>query len=283
MNELLILDDWMTSVEVPIFTKLTIGDTDHYFHKHLFYEFFYVTEGTIEHFMNGETETIKAGDMFFLNLDDSHAFLREEGNLCAHRDVVIRKDFFDALCEFIAPNFHRDYQNGVYAKRVHLPMQTIEELENRITEITLMPSTAGSLKMANIRTLIISMLDHLLQYENKQVVSKYPGWFEELLDRMNSHEHMKNGLDDILSTCHFDRSYVCRYFHRMMGCTMTDYLNNIRLQHAATLLQYSTTVVSTIAYEVGFSSVPYFNTIFKRRYGQSPTEFRKARRIVAEI
>ena len=58
---------------------------------------------------------------------------------------------------------------------------------------------------------------------------------------------------------------------------MTEYLNHIRLQQAAFQLQYTDNTILSVCNNVGFSSVSYFNKLFKQTYGISPKAFRKNR------
>ena len=90
-------------------------------------------------------------------------------------------------------------------------------------------------------------------------------------------DYLQAGLDLILEPFHFSRPYMCRAFQRYLGCTMTEYLNDIRLQQAAYRLLYTDDTVLSICNTVGISSVSYFNTIFKKKYGASPQNFRKTR------
>ena len=60
-----------------------------------------------------------------------------------------------------------------------------------------------------------------------------------------------------------------------LGMTFTGYLNKLRLTEASRLLaEKSSAVVSEIAYLVGYSSVPYFNKLFKEEFGCTPKSFR---------
>jgi AraC-like DNA-binding protein len=54
----------------------------------------------------------------------------------------------------------------------------------------------------------------------------------------------------------------------------TDYVGRVRLEDAKTQLLNPSRRISEIAYDVGFQSLTQFNRIFKRVFGQSPTEFR---------
>ena len=96
-----ILDDWMTTPEHPFNSKITEYGDD-IVHCHKFYEIFYVLEGSITHVLNGEARVLHAGDMVFLNLEDIHSFIREEGNTCKHRDIIIYTEFFDSVCTMLS-------------------------------------------------------------------------------------------------------------------------------------------------------------------------------------
>ena len=56
---------------------------------------------------------------------------------------------------------------------------------------------------------------------------------------------------------------------------MAEYLQQLRLERASTLLKETEASVISIAQECGFASVSYFNRIFKAAYGITPSEYRK--------
>ena len=60
-----------------------------------------------------------------------------------------------------------------------------------------------------------------------------------------------------------------------MNMTLTDYLNDQRLTLAAHALTYTNHSILTICTDIGFSSVSYFNKIFKAKYACTPLAFRK--------
>lgn len=272
----LILDDWMTTPEHPFNSKITEYG-DEVVHKHLFYEIFYILEGSITHVLNGEVRTLHAGDMVFLNLDDVHYFLREEGNTCKHRDIIMHMDFFDSLSTFLGEEFKNAYHNNLLPKVLSLSLEQMENYEHRITNAILTSSMKSEYRLASTRALCISLLNHLVEERIRHNDAYYPMWFRELLGRFHMNEYLRVGLDDILKPFHFNKSYLCRRFHQYTGCTMTEYLNQIRLQQAAFQLQYTDNTILSVCNNVGFSSVSYFNKLFKQAYGVSPKFFRKNR------
>lgn len=270
----MVLDDWMTTAEHPFNSKITEYG-DEVVHKHQFYEIFYILEGSINHILNGEMRTLHTGDMVFLNLDDIHYFQREEGSTCKHRDIIMHTDFFESLSDFLGDEFKNAYQNNLLPKVLSLSLEQMENYEHRITNAILTSSMKSEYRMASTRALCISLLNHLVEERIRHNDAYYPMWFRELLGRFHMNEYLRVGLDDILKPFHFNKSYLCRRFRQYTGYTMTEYLNRIRLQQAAFQLQYTDNTIISVCSNVGFSSVSYFNKLFKQTYGVSPKYFRK--------
>lgn len=84
-------------------------------------------------------------------------------------------------------------------------------------------------------------------------------------------------LDDISSLLGFDRSYFCRIFKSATGATFTEYLNFVRICKAEKLLSKTDESILDISADVGFSSVSYFNKIFKKYKNCSPSFYRSAK------
>ncbi len=68
--------------------------------------------------------------------------------------------------------------------------------------------------------------------------------------------------------------HFCKVFKKSTGLKFTDYVARIRLEDAKTQLLNPSRRISEVAYDVGFQSLTQFNRMFKRVFGQSPTEFR---------
>ena len=61
-----------------------------------------------------------------------------------------------------------------------------------------------------------------------------------------------------------------------MGCTFHEYLNTLRLTRAAErLCREPEKNVLEIALDCGFPTVTYFNRLFLRQFGKSPTAYRQ--------
>jgi AraC-like DNA-binding protein len=68
--------------------------------------------------------------------------------------------------------------------------------------------------------------------------------------------------------------HFCKVFHKATGLKFTDYVARVRLEDARAALLNPNRRISEVAYDVGFQSLTQFNRMFKRVFGQSPTEYR---------
>ncbi|HKP04297.1 MAG TPA: helix-turn-helix domain-containing protein [Chthoniobacterales bacterium] len=68
--------------------------------------------------------------------------------------------------------------------------------------------------------------------------------------------------------------HFCKVFKKTTGLKFTDYVARVRLEDAKNQLANPSRRISEVAYDVGFQSLTQFNRMFKRVFGQSPTEFR---------
>lgn len=64
-----------------------------------------------------------------------------------------------------------------------------------------------------------------------------------------------------------------RKMKAMTGITAADFMRNIRMEQAARLLSEQKVNITQVAYSVGYASLPYFSTAFKKHFGIPPTEY----------
>lgn len=83
-------------------------------------------------------------------------------------------------------------------------------------------------------------------------------------------------------TLNVNRSYLSDLFKREMGVTITEYVTEKRISHAANLLAVTQQPIKTVAEQVGIADVHYFSRLFKRRMGQTPRQYRESRRGAAD-
>lgn len=104
---------------------------------------------------------------------------------------------------------------------------------------------------------------------DKKFVNDFAGIVEQNLanDKFN--------VDDICKIIGISRVQLYRKVKALLGCSITEYILNRRLKKAKYLLNNENYTISEITYMVGFSNPNYFSTVFKNKYGVTPSEFKK--------
>lgn len=78
------------------------------------------------------------------------------------------------------------------------------------------------------------------------------------------------------------KSALYRGFHEHFSCTVSRYINRVRIEKAITLLPDTNLSIEEIALRVGFADGSYFSKTFKKEKGISPLKYRKSSRAKSE-
>lgn len=92
----------------------------------------------------------------------------------------------------------------------------------------------------------------------------------------NNIENPSFSVEQLADELNISRIQLYRKIKAMFDVTVSDYINNIRLEQAKAMLLNPDLTISEVAYKTGFSSPNYFSTVFKNKYGLSPNTFRKS-------
>jgi AraC-like DNA-binding protein len=79
----------------------------------------------------------------------------------------------------------------------------------------------------------------------------------------------------IAEQLNYHRGSLSRLFHKHTGMTVIDYLTEIRLQEAKSLLQNTNDKISEIARKCGFREATYFCRWLRKHTGHAPRELRQ--------
>lgn len=84
-------------------------------------------------------------------------------------------------------------------------------------------------------------------------------------------------LDEVSRHMSMSKSTFCAFFRKNTGSSFVSYLDGYRIDAACVMLTRDPSrSVSDICFETGFNSVSYFNRVFKKYKGVSPTVYRRS-------
>ncbi|HIU75693.1 MAG TPA: response regulator [Candidatus Pelethocola excrementipullorum] len=102
-----------------------------------------------------------------------------------------------------------------------------------------------------------------------------PYSFEQILNFIEKNLDKKLILNDVATEFSFNRNYVCHLFNKNIGKTFVAYLTERRIEKSKMLLTDTTYNLEEISTRTGFRDYFYFNKVFKKETGMTPSVFRK--------
>ena len=163
------------------------------------------------------------------------------------------------------------------------------ELKNLYKDIEIIIVTAHQDFEYAKRSIQIGVSEYLtkpiIESELMNVVKKYAKdihymkcskLVSDALHLIHKKYHEKLSLSDIASLIHVNSSYLSRKFSEEIGLSFSDYLTNYRVEVAKTLLTSEVGYnISQVSELVGFTSLHYFSSIFKKKVGITAKVYRE--------
>lgn len=98
---------------------------------------------------------------------------------------------------------------------------------------------------------------------------------KRVLNFIHDHCDQKLRVDEIAEVAGMNAQYFCRYFKRITGRTVTEYVNELRISQAARELTETNDKVIEIAMRCGYDNMGYFVRRFRQMKHMTPSEYRK--------
>jgi YesN/AraC family two-component response regulator len=96
-----------------------------------------------------------------------------------------------------------------------------------------------------------------------------------VIDRILLHYDEPLSLASLAEWVSMDPSYLSDLFRKKTGVTLTNFLQNVRIESAKVMLTETAATIGEIAEKVGFANDNYFNKIFRKWTGSSPGDYRR--------
>lgn len=97
--------------------------------------------------------------------------------------------------------------------------------------------------------------------------------FVALVEYVRTNFNEKFTLEQLGKKFGLSAGYICSLFAKNFNTTLTCFVTETRMNHAAALIKTSNLSLKQVAYECGYKDYFYFNKVFKSYYGMAPSQY----------
>ena len=176
----------------------------------------------------------------------------------------------------------------------------LEIIKPRITELVVIISRAAVDAGANVKDIFLinenfnSNIDHFQNLEDLSVwVSnmlqrfisltfefdkvKHADMVYKVIEYIKENYHRHISLEELANISYMSKTYLSSLFKKETGYSISEYINQIRVDRAQTFLMDNDLSIIEIARICGFEDQSYFTKVFRRIAGVTPKKFRESR------
>lgn len=242
-------------------------------HWHDFYEMELILSGDTKTEINGKIYSLPQGSMVLVTPSDVHSYF-DMG-----RDVeVLNLVFASKSLEY--NSFASSVLSGdsIVCK---LPPKAFESMQFLINKISEESRTDRLLNKRYISNLLSCLIIELKRIKKEEGISENGDAFNTVRKAIvfiRNHFKEPLTLEDVAKFMNVSPVYASRIIQATLGYGFKEYLMDLRLAYAASMLIYTEESISNIAYFAGYNTASYFARGFRKKYGVSPAEYRRQKR-----
>lgn len=152
-----------------------------------------------------------------------------------------------------------------------------EEVGPRLKKLNQLSGFAQFLEVLHILHLLATTTDkqllHEIPYQNR-VHKKEQERLRKIYDLIDTRYRERITIDEAASSANLGKEAFCRYFRKMTRLSFIEFLNLYRVNQSKRMLRLGKSITEA-CYSSGFESLSYFNRVFKKQSGETPSAFRR--------
>lgn len=256
-------------------------------HWHEEIELNIVMQGEAKFMVNDTTTVIKEGDGLFINQNSLHSVNPYKNAECKLISLVFHPDFLfgyrhsSLSAQYLLPLINNTDLRFLYLRKKEAKDKEILDLVLKICTNNQDKSFGYELET---KGLLCELWLKLISYRSEEFIASTKELAittdemraKEGISYIAAHYAEPITLQEIADSIHISKSECCRCFKRCLKITPFEYLLKYRIYAAVSMIAQSekNMSISQIAMQTGFNSSSYFNKIFKKYMGCTPSEYK---------
>lgn len=244
-------------------------------HYHDYYEIFLLLDGSCIHHVNNATRKLTKGNLVFIRPNDVHDYVGINGEAFSFLNVTCTKETITHMLDFLGDGFPAELLlNAKLPPTVALNASEFSRFEAKMNNICAIDSENHPEIKTQLRILLFDVFTKYLS-KCETFVDPVPYWLETMCDQVSRNGNFKKDTGFFYSLTDKTREHVSRSMKKHMGVTVSGFINSLRMNYIANMLQNSNHSISDIVFESGFNNMSWASELFKQRYGMTMKDFRK--------
>ena len=237
-------------------------------HDHDFHEVFWLHHGRARHLINGVREVLTEGDMVFIRPSDAHALqgMGEETHLV---NIAFATPLIDAIATRHDLHGRFFWTGSADPLKVHRDIRQLADLSRAAMRLE-----TGVRSALAAEAFLLPILAEL-QGNAGPLPDALPDWLAGACAAVHDPAVFREGSAGLVRVAGRTHAHVSRSMQRYFGETPSDYVNRIRMDHAAMALTGTSDPLTEIAADCGLPNLSHFHRLFRARHGLTPAEYRR--------
>ena len=253
---------------------IRIANSDNQPHNHEFEELIIGMKGKLSHFIDFNEQTFKAPFVSFVTKGKIHRVQPELLDGECELWVLRFKSEFIPETTFQLYNYYHDQANFC------ITQQRIQKL-NTVCTLIYDEMQADKPDLAIVKDLL-SALFSMIEHERKLYFNQYNNTlnnqnttFQSFLSILEDNFRRSEGVNFYAEKLFMSAKSLNAITQNILHQSVSEIIETRKLIEAKNLLFTTEKTVGEIGYELGYSDKAYFTAVFKKKSGQTPTEFRE--------
>ncbi len=241
-------------------------------HCHDFPELFWVEEGQGLHLIGSQRRLVPTGTLVFVRPEDTHMLVAHPADsrfvIC---NLAFRADFWKTFRDRHRMIVGEWFQPGEPAFRERrVGAGTLDFLHHGGLELIAPPRSAFYLER-----FLLNLAFSLRGIEKES--NRLPEWLREAADYVERQKlfRAEAGGKSLARIARRSAAHVAREVRKHLGKTPTDWVNEMRMRHAAQLLTGTRREILDICSDCGFENVGHFYALFRAQHTMTPLAYRR--------
>lgn len=268
------------NVEINYYNEIQYASVEE--HAHDFYELYQILEGSVEFSILDQSYCPNPGDILIVPPGRSHHLSLREKETPYRRIVIwIRREYIEQL---IRQDANYSYlfelaEAGDYLwKLEHLTANHLQSMAFDMIEEN-WNARFGKAAMLQLQLSVYLLTLGRAVYESRNRQARNAGSeenvYQQICTYINYHLGDNLSLEELAHQFFLSKYYIAHLFKEKVGMSAHQYITKKRLA-ACRDAMFENRSINEICTEYGFSEYTSFYRMFRREYGQSPNEYRKA-------